>query len=185
MEAKKRGVSKIWKIRDVADFHGPIICRNILFIHAWSGCDTTSYIQGKGKGNIIQKLKKSESAPELANTFLKENSTHKEIEDAGIKLFLLNYNGRDTDTLGKLRYAKFIETAASNTTIIDPALLPPSRRAAYFHILSVYLQVSIWRQLNECVFDPVEWGWKHYQGLLMPTTTNQPAPPENVLKFVR
>ena len=73
--------------------------------------------------------------------------------------------------------------AASNTTIIDPALLPPSRRAAYFH--SVYLQVSIWRQLNEGVFDPVEWGWKHYQGLLMPTTTDQPAAPENVLKFVR
>ena len=97
METKKRGgVSKIWKIRDVADFHGPIIC-NILFIHAWSGCDTTSSIQGKGKGNIIQKLKKSESAPELANTFLKENSTHEEIEDAGIKLFLLNYHQEYTN----------------------------------------------------------------------------------------
>ena len=91
---------------------------------------------------------------------LKENSTYEEIEDAGIKLFLLNYNGEGTDTLGKL--SKFMEMAASNTTIIDPALLPPSRRAAYFHSLRVYPQVSIWRQLNEGVFDPVEWGWKHY-----------------------
>ena len=40
---KKNGCEKqTWKIKDVVLALGSEIARHVLFIHAWTGCDTTS-----------------------------------------------------------------------------------------------------------------------------------------------
>jgi hypothetical protein len=46
---KTDGIRKCWKIRDVNEKHGEIIVHHILFLHAWTGCDTTSGTFGMGK----------------------------------------------------------------------------------------------------------------------------------------
>ena len=45
---KGEGEKSIWKIEDLVESCGDIIIRHILFIHAYSGCDTTSAIYGQG-----------------------------------------------------------------------------------------------------------------------------------------
>jgi len=51
---KTDGIQKCWKIKDVNKKHGEIIVHHILFLHAWTGCDTTSGTFGMGKyPNII------------------------------------------------------------------------------------------------------------------------------------
>ena len=45
---KRESERNIWKIEDLVKACGDIITSHILFIHAWSGCDTTSDTYGQG-----------------------------------------------------------------------------------------------------------------------------------------
>ena len=42
---------KKWKVKNLVWAAGEEIARNILFIHAWTGCDTTSAIYRQGMNN--------------------------------------------------------------------------------------------------------------------------------------
>ena len=44
---------QVWKIEDLVISAGDVIASHILFIHAWSGCDTTSALYGQGKDDFI------------------------------------------------------------------------------------------------------------------------------------
>ena len=48
---------KIWKIYDLVSKAGTT---NLPFMHAWSGCDTTSATYGHGKATLLKKMKESE-----------------------------------------------------------------------------------------------------------------------------
>ena len=39
--------TKIWRISDLVEQAGPFITSHLLFLHAWSGCDTTSATFGQ------------------------------------------------------------------------------------------------------------------------------------------
>ena len=52
----------------------------------------------------------------------------------------------------------------SDRASIDPALLSPSPRAAYYHGLRVYQQMNIWRKLSNDDIDPLSWRWKISNG---------------------
>lgn len=101
------------------------------------------------------------------------------------KLYLSSYGGKDTDTLTTLRHAKWDQrTIASN--YIDPANLPPSERAAHFHSLRVYLEITRALTLDiNCGLDPCQWGWERVNGTLKPVMTDMPPAPDFLLKVVR
>ena len=46
----------------------------------------------------------------------------------------------------------------SDCSKIDPALLPPSPRAAFYHGLQVYYQTAVWKDLSDVDKDPLHWG---------------------------
>ena len=50
----------------------------------------------------------------------------------------------------------------SDCSKIDPALLPPSPRAAFYHSLyhglRVYYQTAVWKDLSDVDKDPLHWG---------------------------
>ena len=48
---------RIWNIKATKEKLGQDICSNILFIHAFLGCDTTSRQYGIGKGTYLSKFK--------------------------------------------------------------------------------------------------------------------------------
>ena len=118
----------------------------LLFIHAFGGCDTVSGIHEKSNNSVYKLLKNNSVAKNLASKFMSQNASREEIGEAGMKMFILLYGGKDEDDLCKLRYNQYMKMTAG-TNRINPSKLPPSERAAYFHSLRVYLQVVFYINL--------------------------------------
>jgi hypothetical protein len=99
------------------------------------------------------------------------SSLQNEIGNAGIKLFVMLYNGKADDTLTELRYNTYMRMAASASRII-PSKLPPTERSAWSHSLRVYLQVWQWKSMMDCNLNPLEWSWKIVDGKMAPVMTD-------------
>ena len=69
------------------------------------------------------------------------DATVEQVGKADIRLFVIMYGGKQSDSLNNLRYAKFMEIVSSNKATLDPQKLLPTERAAFFHSLRVHLQV--------------------------------------------
>ena len=91
----------------------------------------TSQIHNFGKKSIFSKLKISNDLQHLLEQFYQASATFSEIGYASIRVFELLYS--TTVNLQQIRNQKFDIMAASNYSKIDPALLPPSSRAVFFH----------------------------------------------------
>ena len=77
--------------------------QHLLFVHAWSGCDSTSAILGKGKPSFFQFVEKYptiQSASEIMSDFW---ATKNEVEEFAVKIFIQLYGGQDGSSLQKLR----------------------------------------------------------------------------------
>ena len=48
---------RMWDIKKTKVFLGPDVCRSLPFIHALTGCDTTSRVYGISKGAALKKSK--------------------------------------------------------------------------------------------------------------------------------
>ena len=164
---------------------GYCVATHIPFIHAWSGCDTTSATFGHGKTNLLKKLKRCPEIREIGDTFYCQRSSQEEIIKAGNRLFVLMYGGKKQETLGNLRYRHFMQMAAKGTVLIQAHKLPPTERSAYFHCLRVHLQVIQWASLDVDVANPIDWGWKLDNASLLPIMTDKAVAPDDVLNVVR
>ena len=94
------------------------------------------------------------------------------------------YNGRPGEDLDSLRYKRFCEKLATNTSHVRPQTLPPTSAAAKYHSLRVYLQIQQWKGSRDDL-SPVEWGWKESEGGLTPVHTDLPPAPEELLRVIR
>ncbi len=154
-----------------------LVIENILFLHAWSGCDTTSATFGQGKTAILKKLKQSVEIQNISIILNDIEATPDTVGTAGCQLFVLMYGGNRIESLNTLRYVKYMEMVASSKKI-EPQKLPPTPRAAYFHSLRVHHQIMIWNNLSVDI-DPTKWGWKLDDKSLQPIMTDlepEPAP---------
>ena len=82
------GPSTIHSVKDVSSKVDSVIKNNILFIHAWSGCDTTSSTVGHGKTKLMKALAKDRSIQEIAEHFCSAD-TQDAVGELGIDLFTL------------------------------------------------------------------------------------------------
>ena len=96
----------------------------ILFIHAWSGCDTTSSIYGLGKASIMKKLQKSKHLREICSLFGTDGATQTQICKAGLSLFAVCYGGNAGDSLNHLRYKYVKDRATETATNSESCILP-------------------------------------------------------------
>lgn len=67
----------------------------ILLAHAFSGCDTTSSVHGKGKKQLLKLLENNRNLDNAVAVFNSVNSNKSEVEKAGEKLFLILYGSKD------------------------------------------------------------------------------------------
>ena len=171
----------IWRISDLVGQAGPIVTSYLLFLHAWSGCDTISTTFGQGK--VVKKLKQSKDVQMIAELMMDCNATVEQVGEVGVRLFVIVFGGKQSDSLNTLRYAKYMEMVASAKNI-DPQKLPPTARAAHYHSLRVHLQVILWKELTTDSLDPLIWGWKLDSSKLQPIMTDLEPAPESLLKFV-
>ena len=102
---QERG-KKCWSIKEsqleVAD-----IKEHLLFVHAWTGCDSTSAILGKGKPSFVNFIKKSENMKFISETLMDYWVTQAEVEDASVKVFKELYSDNQETSLSKLRSLTF------------------------------------------------------------------------------
>lgn len=93
---------KCWSIKDAQT---PLfsIKQHLLFIHAWSGCDSTSAILGKEKTAFFNIVSKSASMKAVAKTISDYCATQEEVAEASMKAFREQYGGKAIDTLRKMR----------------------------------------------------------------------------------
>jgi len=157
----------------------PTISASLLFLHAISGCDTTSRPFGIGKVTALTKhgvLKKA------ADVFMLPTSSKKDIEKAGADALLEIYGCTSLLSLNAARVTKFLVKVATSTQYVSPEKLPPTIDAAAFHSQRTYHQVQAW-----CGNDvsPEDWGWTTSSGSLYPVKMTEPAAPERLLKMIR
>ncbi|GFV98434.1 uncharacterized protein TNCV_623931 [Trichonephila clavipes] len=81
--------------------------------------------------------------------------------------------------LNTLRYNSFVKATAKNASVLVSSL-PPTTDAAFEHLKRVYLQIQIWLG-NDVDID--NWGWKHFNNMLLPTTMNQLPAPDHLLQI--
>ena len=62
---------------------------------------------------------------------------------AGTTVFYRLYGGKPGETLDTPRYLKYMEYIATSKVQLQPERLPPTERAACFHILRVQFQIVI------------------------------------------
>lgn len=151
-----------------------------LFLHAFTGCDTTSSIFWYGKNKLWSAIQKYPELITTAEVFLQPASTHQEIADAGVKCLVALYGGDYTKyNLNSMRYNIFVKTAASAK--VDLSRLPPTEDGAKFHAYRTYHQVQMWLGVEK---DPTQWGWQKTDQGLVPVTMNNEAAPLSLLKFL-
>lgn len=153
--------------------------KNILLLHAFSGCDSTSAFFRKGKKTFVKTFEKNSSLQRTAAVFIDPNATPNQIADAGAKFIVTLYTEGSTKSLNETRFDLFQRTLSKND--FNLACLPPTDAAARQHSLRVYFQVQVWKNN---VLNPQQWGWKTTKHGLLPNPTDQPAAPQELLNKI-
>ena len=82
-------------LQDIKDY--------LLFLHSFSGCDTTSSTFNKGKLAWLKKLRSSLDLKYASTVLTDLDSSFKAVEDASIMAFKVIYGGDTKDSLSRLR----------------------------------------------------------------------------------
>ena len=64
-----------------------------------------------------------------------QSASVKDVVAAGEEAMVSIYNGKPQGTLDILRYKRFCEKVATNTSYVKPQTLPPTSAAAKYHSL--------------------------------------------------
>ena len=154
---------------------------NILFIHAISGCDTTSAMFGQGKKKVFKKLSSNQAVQSDINKFYENNIDKEELISAGIKIIQYIYGSIDK-SLASVRYKKYNQMLAKGR--IAPERLPPTNGAATQHLLRVYLQIQDWLNLSSMSLNPIEYGWHQSENTYQPVTNLEDIAPPEILNVI-
>lgn len=162
--------------------YGPNAAKNLLFLHAISGCDTTSAPFNLGKMKTMTALQKSPDLVSLTEVFLQDKADKTTIASNG-EQFILNLYRKAGDTnctnLNELRYKGYKKMAGSGRVKLES--LPPTSDAAFFHSLRCFYQVQYWL---ENYLEPEEWGWRRTPRGLEPITMSLQPAPDNLLRSI-
>ena len=103
---------------------GDDVCNELLFVHAYSGCDSTSRIYGIGKKSAFRKLMKSDPVMKsCASAFILQNKSQEDISDLGKDLMVDLFGGKSNYTLSSLRHIIFIKKVATAQAFVTPERL--------------------------------------------------------------
>jgi len=130
-----------WNIQELQKHVGEDVCRNIIFIHAFLGCDSTSKPYGVEKGAGLKLYDTNLVFRYAATVFnMTADTVSKEsVILSGEQALVSIYKGVQGQTLNSVRLSAFYEKIAQTSVYVDPKQLPPTADAAKFHSLRVYL----------------------------------------------
>lgn len=176
--------AKMYDIKKIKSVLGKEVCSQLLFLHAYTGFDSTSRIHGIGKKTIFHKLLKGDSSLRCcASTFIVPGQSKKVIEDFGITAMKCMFGGNSEESLASIRYNMVVKKLANAKSFITPERLPPTTAATKYHALRTYYQVMVWSG-NEGGMDVRDWGWTVMENTLVPLMSDMDAAPSHLLKMV-
>ncbi|GBN93114.1 hypothetical protein AVEN_72877-1 [Araneus ventricosus] len=154
---------------------------HILFLHAITGCDTTSAFFKRGRTKVFKLFEKRHDLIDCAEVFTNIGSSPDIILTNGSCFLLAMYGTpKKIDSIDKCRYLSFMKNTRNNKRVQLPCL-PPTSAAAYQHLCRVYYQVQVWLG-NE--LDPENWEWVLKDNSLEPIQTLLPPAPEKPLNTI-
>ena len=173
---------RVWDIFNAKQVLGIDVCKNILEIHAFLGCDTTSRIHGIGKGVALKKFQSDEQFRANISVFSNSSATENDIAKAGESVICMFYGEKDNFDLNELRYSTFCKKISTCRTAVLPENLPPTSESAKFHSMRVFHQVQTWKGIS---LNEEHWGWVRKGNYLLPKLMIKgPAPPD-LLKLIK
>ena len=176
--------NNFYDIKTIKDILGKEICQYLLFLHAFTGSDTTSRIYGVGKKAMLQKIINHDRLlTDCAKVFSLPHQSENLISSNGSMAMLAIFNAKKDDTLSSLRYKLLCKKISNSKTFVKPERLPPTTDACKYHSLRVYFQVMVWMGLNG-EMDPLDWGWEVQDQKLLPIMTDEVPAPNTLLQMI-
>ena len=124
-----------WNIRDVEDLVKDVK-DDLLFIHAFSGCDSTCVIFGKRIVGFAILFRKCNDLKVVAKTFMNPASTPEQIGNVSAIAFKALYGSVKEKSLTNITFNKYIDISYRGA--IQPEKLSSTNRTAFFHGLRVF-----------------------------------------------
>jgi len=174
--------NRYWNIPAIRALLESIITKNILFLHAILGCDTTSGIYGMGKKLSSSKIKSTSQFQDQAKVFMSQGASKDDIITAGERALVCLYSGDPQHGISVPRYEQFCAKAATSTMPVQPGALPPTSASVKYHSLRVYHQIQ---ERLGVELSSLDWGWKiSGTGKLLPIMTDLQPAPQKILEAV-
>ena len=144
----KATIHKVYDICQMTKVMGrDVLCSQLLFIHSFTGCDTTSRIFSIGKKSALPKIaQRNSTIHSCVNAFLLPNQTNAVIEDLGMKMMAVMFGGNSEEPLTSLRYKMFKKNCFSQ--IVCHPRTPPLYQ---LNIILLEFIIRLWYGLESKV----------------------------------
>jgi len=157
------------------------MCMNLLFLYAYSGCDTTSLFDGFRKQTVFKLLLNNLELQTQFKIFTSVNYSQKEIEVAGLKATLALYGGRKNESIANLCARIMSENFLNSSVFVGPEKLPPTEGSLKYHSYRTYHQIMTWMREE---MNGENWGWYIRDSKIFPGTMDHTYAPDKLLKVV-
>ncbi len=158
-------------------------CASILAMHSLSGCDTVSFICGRGKLSAY-KVFKDNNIPML-DKIGEEDATQEQLLQASRRFFLILYGQTKAHNMNEARHSFYKKKKK------PPSLkkLPPTDLNLMLHTLRAHLQVLLWKAADKSdppaiTQDITKFGWQVTDNGVMPVIADQPVAPPQLLDII-
>ena len=169
--------SYVYNIKVLKQVLGKAVCNDLLFLHAFTGCDSVSRVFEIGKKSRFQRIiNREKTMKDCSKAFSRPKQTQDVVETNGSKAMIALFNGDQKDSLASIRYNMLCKKVARAKMFVTPERFPPTASACRFHSLRNYYQVMEWMGCSDEMASS-EWGWKVDEDKLVPVMTDKsPAP---------
>ncbi|KAJ8893546.1 hypothetical protein PR048_006144 [Dryococelus australis] len=101
---QSRGIRKVFNINNLKSILGSELCIQLLFLHAFTGCDSTPHIYGVGKKTVFQKLLNCDRVlHSCASAFTLPGKNPADIISLGSQAMAVIFGDNSTSSLAALR----------------------------------------------------------------------------------
>ena len=177
--------SFVYNIKVLKQVFVEAVCNDLLFLHAFTGCDSVSRVFGIGKKyGFKQIIKREKTMRDCSGLFTKPNQNQDVVESNGSKAMIALFNADQKDTLASIRYSMLCKKVARAKMFVTPERHPPTASVCKFHSLRAYYQVMEWMGCSE-EMAPSEWGWMVEGDKLVPVMTDKSPAPEALIQMIR
>ena len=152
----KKNCCNVYDIHAKKTELGPEVCRYLLFIHTFTGSDTTLCIFSVGKQTVFGKLK-DPTIINAAKNFTTPGLEKNLICEHGLKAIVTVCGGKLNVNLMQLLYNVLINKILATKKFVSPEQLP-LRESATITVCTL-IQTMIWMGTSGDM-DAYEWGWK-------------------------